>query len=39
MKKIRIRIFVHLEVYSSPGYMRVTIINVNEGYPSVQAIQ
>lgn len=39
MKKIGIQISMLLEVYSPPGYMRVTIINVNEGCPSVQTIQ
>lgn len=39
MKKIGIQIFILLEVYSPPGYMHVTITNVNEGYPSVQTTQ
>lgn len=39
MKKTGIQIFILLEVYSPPGYMHVTIINVNEGYPRVQTIQ
>jgi len=39
MKKIGIELFILLEVFSPSGYMHVTVINVNEGYPSVQTIQ